>query len=392
MGSVVIVSGVRTAIGSYGGTLKDLPALELGAIVIKEVINRAKLSPSDIQEVIMGNVLQAGQGMNPTRQAAIKAGLPVTIPSYTVNKVCGSGLKSVMLAAQGIKCNDIEVAVAGGMESMNQAPFLLDRARWGYRMGPGKVIDEMIKDGLWCALGNTHMGITAENIAERMSIPREDQDRFAADSQQKAEKAIKGGQFKEEIVDVIIPQKRGDPVIFNQDEFPRFGTTVESLSKLKPAFKKEGTITAGNSSGINDGAAAVLIMDKKVAEKRRIQPLAKIVAYHAAAIEPEIMGLSPVDAVEGLLKKAGVKKEDIDLFELNEAFAAQSLGVLKKLAIDSAKVNIFGGAIALGHPIGASGARVLVTLIHAMKKTKAKKGVAALCIGGGQGVAMLIEM
>ncbi len=392
MGSVVIVSGVRTAIGSYGGTLKDLPALELGAIVIKEVINRAKLSPSDIQEVIMGNVLQAGQGMNPTRQAAIKAGLPVTIPSYTVNKVCGSGLKSVMLAAQGIKCNDIEVAVAGGMESMNQAPFLLDRARWGYRMGPGKVIDEMIKDGLWCALGNTHMGITAENIAERMSIPREDQDRFAADSQQKAEKAIKGGQFKEEIVDVIIPQKKGDPVIFNQDEFPRFGTTVESLSKLKPAFKKEGTITAGNASGINDGAAAVLIMDKKVAEKRKIQPLAKIVAYHAAAIEPEIMGLSPVDAVEGLLKKAGVKKEDIDLFELNEAFAAQSLGVLKKLAIDSAKVNIFGGAIALGHPIGASGARVLVTLIHAMKKTKAKKGVAALCIGGGQGVAMLIEM
>lgn len=392
MSSTVIVSSVRTAIGSYGGTLKNLAASELGAIVIREAISRAKISPSDVQEVILGNVLQAGQGMNPARQAALKAGLPVTTPSYTVNKVCGSGLKSVTLAAQGIQCGDIKVAVAGGMESMSQAPFLLQKARWGYRMGPGEVIDEMIKDGLWCSLGNTHMGITAENIAEQLKISREEQDQFAALSQQKAEKAIKDSQFKEEIVEITIPQKKKDPIVFHQDEFPRFGTTAESLSKLRPAFKKDGTVTAGNASGINDGAAAVLVMEDKEAEKRNIQPLARIVAYHAAAIEPEIMGLTPVNAVEGLLEKAGAKKEDIDLFELNEAFAAQSLGVLKKLAIDPSKVNIFGGAIALGHPIGASGTRILVTLIHAMRKTKAKKGVAALCIGGGQGIAMLLEM
>ncbi len=392
MDSTVIVSSVRTAIGSYGGTLENLTASELGSIVIKEAISKAKLSPSDVQEVIMGNVLQAGQGMNPARQAALKAGLPVITPSYTVNKVCGSGLKSVILAAQGIQCGDIKVAVAGGMESMSQAPFLLEKARWGYRMGPGQVIDEMIKDGLWCSLGNTHMGITAENVAEKLKISREEQDQFAAQSQQKAEKAIQEGQFKEEIVEITIPQKKKDPVVFHQDEFPRFGTTAESLSKLKPAFKKDGTVTAGNASGINDGAAAVLVMEEKEAKKRNIQPLAKIVAYHAAAIEPEVMGLAPVNAVEGLLEKAGIKKEDIDLFELNEAFAAQSLGVLKKLAVDPLKVNIYGGAIALGHPIGASGARILVTLIHAMKKTKAKKGVAALCIGGGQGIAMLIEM
>jgi acetyl-CoA C-acetyltransferase len=392
MGSTVIVSSVRTAIGSYGGALKNLAASDLGAIVIKEAISRAKLSAPDVQEVIMGNVLQAGQGMNPARQAVIKAGLPVSTPAYTVNKVCGSGLKSVMLAVQGIQCGDIKIAVAGGMESMSQAPFLLEKARWGYRMGTGQVVDEMIKDGLWCSLGNTHMGITAENIAEKMNISREEQDRFAAESQQKTEKAIKEGQFKEEIIGVAIPQKKKDPIIFDQDEFPRFGASVDSLSKLKPAFKKDGTVTAGNASGINDGAAAVLVMDDKEAEKRNIQPLAKIAAYHAAAIEPEIMGLTPVDAVEGLLEKAGVKKDDIDLFELNEAFAAQSLGVLKKLAINPSKVNIFGGAIALGHQIGASGTRVLVTLIHAMKKTKAKKGIAALCIGGGQGVAMLIEM
>ncbi len=392
MGSPVIVSGVRTAIGSYGGSLKNISATELASTVIKEAISRGTVSPSDIQEVIMGNVLQAGQGMNPARQAAIKAGLPVTIPSYTVNKVCGSGLKAVMLAAQGIKCGDMEIAIAGGTENMNQAPFLLEKGRWGYRMGPGKLVDEMIKDGLWCAIGDTHMGITAENIAERMSISRDDQDRFAAESQQKAEKAIKEGKFKEEIIEVTIPQKKKEPIIFNQDEFPRFGTTAEALSKLKPAFKKEGTITAGNASGINDGAAAVLVMDEKIAEERELKALARIVSYHTVAVEPEVMGLAPIDAVEGLLKKAGAKKEDIELFELNEAFAAQSIGVLKRLDIDPSKVNIHGGAIALGHPIGASGARVLVTLIYAMMKQKAKKGIAALCIGGGQGVAMLIEI
>ena len=392
MGKPVIISGTRTAIGSFGGSLKDISAVDLASIVIKEVVSRGKVSPSDVQEVIMGNILQAGQGMNPARQGALKAGIPVAVPAYTVNKVCGSGLKAIMLAAQGIRCDDIETAVAGGMESMSRAPFLLEDARWGYRMGQGRLIDEMIKDGLWCSLGDVHMGMTAENIAERMQISREEQDAFAAESQNRAERAIKEGKFREEIVAVPIPQRKGDPVLFDQDEYPRFGATTEALSKLKPAFKKDGSVTAGNASGINDGAAAVLVMDEKKAARMNLGCFAKIIAYHAVALEPEIMGLGPVEAVNGALGKAGLKKEDIDLFELNEAFAVQSIGVLKKLGIDPAKVNVNGGAVALGHPIGASGARILVTLMYVMKTMKAKRGIASLCIGGGQGVAMIIEM
>ncbi len=392
MGTPVIVSGTRTAIGSFGGSLKDIPAWELASVVIKEAISRGGISPSQIDEVIMGNILQGGQGMNPARQAALKAEIPVTVPSYTINKVCGSGLKAVMLAAQGIRCEDIGIAVAGGMESMSRAPFLLEEARWGYRLGAGKIIDGMIKDGLWCSLGDVHMGMTAETIAERMSITREEQDAFAVESQNRTERAISEGRFKDEIVSVAVPQRKGDPVLFMQDEFPRAGTTLEALAKLKPAFKKNGTVTAGNASGINDGAAAVLVMDEKRASQMNLESLARIVAYHSVALEPQVMGLGPVEAVEGVLKKAGLKKEDIDLYELNEAFAVQSVAVIRELDLDPSKVNINGGAIALGHPIGASGARILVTLMYAMKKANARKGIAALCIGGGQGVAMIIEM
>ncbi len=392
MGRPVIVSGTRTAIGSFGGSLKDIPAWELASIVIREAITRGGISPSQVDEVILGNILQAGQGMNPARQAALKAEIPVSVPSYTVNKVCGSGLKAVSLAAQGIRCDDIGIAIAGGMESMSRAPFLLEEARWGYRLGAGKIIDGMIKDGLWCALGDVHMGMTAEKIAERTNITREEQDAFAVESQHRAEKAIKEGKFKDEIVAVPVPQRKGDSVLFMQDEFPRAGTTLDALAKLKPAFKKDGTVTAGNASGINDGAAAVLVMDEKKAAQLNLDCFARIVAYHSVALEPEIMGLGPVEAVKGVLKKAGLKKEDIDLYELNEAFAVQSVAVIRELGLDPSRININGGAIALGHPIGASGARILVTLMYAMKKANARKGMAALCIGGGQGIAMIIEM
>ena len=391
MGKVVISSAVRTAIGSFGGALKDVSPIDLGAIVIKEALKRSGIQPQEPDEVIMGNILQAGLGQNPARQAAVKAGIPFHVPAHTVNKVCASGMKSVMLAVQAIKCQDAEIIVAGGMEGMSQAPFLLFKARWGYRMGDAKVVDSMIHDGIWCALEKVHMGLTAENIAERYGISREEQDAFAAGSQQKAEQAIKEGRFKEEIVPVSVPQKKGEPIIFDTDEFPRFGTTVEKLNRLKPAFKEEGTVTAGNASGINDGASAVVVMTEEMANKKGIKPLASVVSYASAALEPGIMGLGPIPAVREALRKANLKIEDIDIFELNEAFAVQSIQVLKELKIYPAKVNLKGGAIALGHPIGATGARILTTLLYVMKEKGARLGLAALCVGGGQGAAIIVE-
>jgi acetyl-CoA C-acetyltransferase len=388
---VVITSAVRTAIGSFAGTLKDVPAIELGTIVIKEALSRSKLKTDQIDEVIMGCILQAGLGQNPARQAAIKAGIPVDIPSHTVNKVCASGMKSIMLAVQAIKCQDAEIIVAGGMESMNQAPYLLPKARWGYRMGTDQTIDCMIKDGLWCAMEDVHMGITAENIAEKYKISREEQDEFAASSQQKTERAIKAGKFKKEIIPVMVPQRKKEPISFEQDEFPRSGVTVESISKLRPAFKKDGTVTAGNASGINDGAAAVVVMAASKAEELGIKPMAKIISYASAAVEPAYMGMGPVPAVRKALDKAGLKLEDIELWELNEAFASQSIAVLRELGLDDSNVNINGGAIALGHPIGATGARILTTLLYAMEDTDTHIGLAGLCVGGGQGAAIIVE-
>jgi acetyl-CoA C-acetyltransferase len=339
----------------------------------------------------MGCILQAGLGQNPARQAAIKAGIPVDIPSHTVNKVCASGMKSIMLAVQAIKCQDAEIIVAGGMESMNQAPYLLPKARWGYRMGTDQTIDCMIKDGLWCAMEDVHMGITAENIAEKYKISREEQDEFAASSQQKTERAIKAGKFKKEIIPVMVPQRKKEPISFEQDEFPRSGVTVESISKLRPAFKKDGTVTAGNASGINDGAAAVVVMAASKAEELGIKPMAKIISYASAAVEPAYMGMGPVPAVRKALDKAGLKLEDIELWELNEAFASQSIAVLRELGLDDSNVNINGGAIALGHPIGATGARILTTLLYAMEDTDTHIGLAGLCVGGGQGAAIIVE-
>ncbi|TKJ33915.1 acetyl-CoA acetyltransferase [bacterium (candidate division B38) B3_B38] len=391
MGKVVITSAVRTPIGSFGGALKNVSPIDLGAIVIKEALNRSGIQPQEVDEVIMGNILQGGLGQNPARQAAVKASIPFNVPSHTVNKVCASGLKSVMLAVQAIKCQDAEIIIAGGMESMSQAPFLLYKARWGYRMGDAKVVDSMIHDGIWCALEKVHMGLTAENIAERYSISRGEQDDFAAGSQQKAEQAIKEGKFKEEIIPVPVPQRKGEPIIFDTDEFPRFGITVEKLSRLKPAFKEGGTVTAGNASGINDGAAAVVIMNEDLAKNRGLTPLASVVSYAVAALEPGIMGLGPIPAVRKALSKANLKIEDIDIFELNEAFAVQSIQVLRELKIDPSKVNLKGGAIALGHPIGASGARILTTLLYAMKEKGVRRGLAGLCVGGGQGAAIIVE-
>jgi acetyl-CoA C-acetyltransferase len=388
---VVITSAVRTAIGSFAGTLKDVPAIELGTVVIKEALSRSKLKSDQIDEVIMGCILQAGLGQNPARQAAIRAGIPVDIPAHTVNKVCASGMKSIMLAVQAIKCQDAEIIVAGGMESMSQAPYLLPKARWGYRMGSDQTIDCMIKDGLWCAMEDVHMGITAENIAEKYKISREEQDKFAASSQQKTERAIKTGKFKKEIIPVMIPQRKKEPISFEQDEFPRAGVTVEGISRLRPAFKKDGTVTAGNASGINDGAAAVVVMAASKAEELGIKPLAKIISYASAAVEPAYMGMGPVPAVRKALDKADLKMEDIELWELNEAFAAQSIAVLRELELDDSNVNINGGAIALGHPIGATGARILTTLLYAMEDTDAHIGLAGLCVGGGQGAAVIVE-
>ncbi|GFZ32587.1 acetyl-CoA acetyltransferase [Clostridium zeae] len=390
MKDVVIVSAVRTAIGAYGKTLKDVPAVDLGAVVIKEAVKRAGIKPESISEVIFGNVLQAGLGQNPARQAAVKAGLPVEIPALTLNKVCGSGLRSVSLAAQIIKAGDADVIVAGGMENMSAAPFLLENARWGYRMGHNNLVDEMIRDGLWDAFNDYHMGVTAENVAEQWKVTREEQDEFSLSSQKKAEEAIKSGQFKEEIVPVVIKTKKGE-IVFDTDEFPRFGNTIEALAKLKPIFKENGTVTAGNASGLNDGAAALVIMSADKAKELGIKPLAKIASYGSAGLDPAIMGYGAFYATKAALDKVNLKPEDLDLIEANEAYASQSIAIAKDLNLDMNKVNVNGGAIALGHPIGASGARILVTLLHAMKNRDAKRGLATLCIGGGQGTAMIVE-
>lgn len=387
----VIVSAVRTAIGSFQGALAGVPATELGGIVLKEALARAGVSHEQVDEVILGNVLQAGLGQNPARQAWIKAGFHESVPATTINKVCGSGLKAVMLAAQAIKAGDADTVLAGGMENMSRAPYLLEGARTGFRMGDATAVDSMIRDGLWCAFFDYHMGITAENIAEKYGLSREEQDEFAAWSQQKAEAALNTNRFQEEIVPVAIPSKKGDPVTFDKDEFPRAGTTAETLAKLRPAFKKEGTVTAGNASGINDGAAALLVMSADKADELGLKPLARITSYASAGLDPSVMGLGPIFATRKALEKSGLTIDDIDLIEANEAFAAQSLAVGKDLAIPREKLNVNGGAIALGHPIGASGARVLVTLLHELEKRDGRRGLATLCIGGGQGVAMVIE-
>ncbi len=391
MGNIVIASGVRTPIGAYGGSLKDFPAPKLGEKVIKEALDRAGVNSEKVDEVIMGNVLQGGQGMNPSRQAALDAGLPVETPTMTINKVCGSGLKALILGAQAIKDGDSEVVVVGGMENMSQAPYYLSKARFGYKMGHDKLEDALIKDGLWCSITDTHMGNTAENIAEHYNITREEQDQFSAESQEKAEQAISHGWFQDEILPVEIPQKKKDPIIFDTDEHPRPGTTVEKLAKMKPAFQKDGTVTAANASGINDGAAALVIMTEEKAEELGVEPLAVLEGYASAGCEPEQMGIGPVPATRKVLDKTGYKIDDLQLVEANEAFAAQSLAVVNELGIDKEIVNIAGGAISLGHPIGASGARILVTLLHQMKRTGKETGLATLCVGGGMGVSAIVS-
>jgi acetyl-CoA C-acetyltransferase len=389
---VVIVSAVRTAIGSFGGSLKNISAPELGAIVIKDALEKAGISPDQVDEIIMGNVLQAGLGQNPARQAAIKAGIPESASSMTINKVCGSGLKAVHLATQAILAGDAEIVVAGGMENMSQAPYILKNARDGFKMGDQKLIDTMVADGLTCAFNDYHMGITAENLCDQYQLTREEQDQFSAWSQEKAAKAIAEGKFTDEIVPVVIPQRKGDPIVFAQDEYPKAGTTAEKLSGLRPAFKKDGSVTAGNASGINDGAAVVVVMSRTKAEELGLTPLVTIKANASSGVNPSIMGIGPVSAVKKALEKAGTSMGEIELIEANEAFAAQSLAVGRELEFNKEILNVNGGAIALGHPIGASGARILVTLIHEMKKRSAKKGLATLCIGGGQGVATIVEL
>lgn len=388
---VIIVSASRTAIGKFGGSLKDVSAVQLGATVINSVIEKAGIKHDQVDEVIMGNVLQAGLGQNVARQSAIKAGIPENISSFTVNKVCGSGLKAVHLATQAILVGDAEIVIAGGTENMSQAPYLLLNARDGFRMGDQKLVDSLIHDGLTCSFNEYHMGITAENLSERYEISREEQDKFAASSQQKAAEAQNSGKFKDEIVPVKVPQRRGEPIIFDSDEYIRHGTTVESLAKLKPAFKKDGTVTAGNASGINDGAAAVLLMSRSKAEELNIKPMATIVANASGGVDPSVMGIGPVPATKKALEKAQLTIDDIDLIEANEAFAAQSLAVGKELQFPKERLNVNGGAIALGHPIGASGARILVTLIHELMRREEKYGLATLCIGGGQGVSTIIK-
>ena len=392
MREVVIASAARTPQGSFGGTLKDIPAVELGGIVIKEVLKRAKIRQDKVDRVIMGNAIQAGEGPNPARQAAARADISQYTPAVTVNVLCASGLESVIQATQAIRAGDAEIVVAGGMESMSQAPFVMPATRWGAKMGHVQMLDTMLQDALLCSFDGCHMGITAENVAEKFKISREEQDAFAAQSQQRAEAAIKSGRFKDEIVPVEIPQRRGEPIVFDTDEFPRFGTMVESLAKLKPVFRKGGSITAGNSSGINDGAAAVLVMSGEKALKMGIRPLARIVAYDVQGCEPELMGTGPIYAVRHAIAKVRAELgKEIDLVELNEAFAAQSLACLKELHLDQDKVNVNGGAIALGHPLGCSGARILTTLLYEMQKRDAKVGMATLCVGGGMGYALIVE-
>ena len=393
MKEVVIVGAKRTAIGSYGGSLKNVPAKELGAIAIKGAIEQAGIKPEDVEEVIMGDVLQGGLGQNVARQMSLGAGLPIETPAMTINKVCGSGLRAVELAAQIIKAGDADIIVAGGAENMSMTAYALPAARWGARMFNTQAVDLMVNDGLWDVFNNYHMGITAENVAEKYGLTREELDAFALASQNKAEAAIKAGKFKDEIVPVTIPQRKGDPIVFDTDEFPRFGATAEALAKLKPAFKKDGgVVTAGNASGINDSGAAVVVMSAEKAEELGVKPLAKIVSYASAGVDPSIMGIGPVPATRKALDKAGLTVDDLDLYEANEAFAAQSVAVGKDLGFDPEKLNVNGGAIALGHPIGASGCRILVTLIYEMlKREDVKKGLATLCIGGGMGTALIVE-
>jgi acetyl-CoA C-acetyltransferase len=391
MRDVVIVSAVRTAVGTFGGTLKDIPAIDLGKIAVEEALKRAKVKPEQVEEVILGNVLQAGQGQNPARQVLIRSGIPKEIPATTINKVCASGLKSVMMAAQAIKAEDVDIVVAGGFESMSQAPFYVPGARWGYRMNDGALIDGMIHDGLLDIFNHYHMGITAENVAEKFGVSRQDQDALALKSQQNAGRAIKEGRFKEEIVPVMIPQKKGNPIVFDTDEHPRPNTTKEALAGLRPAFKKDGTVTAGNASGINDSAAALVIMSADKAKALGLPPIARIKSYATAGVAPDIMGTGPVPASQNALKKAGLTVKDLDLIEANEAFAAQAVYVNRMMGWDPAKVNVNGGAIAIGHPIGASGARILVTLLYEMKKRQARYGIATLCVGGGMGGALIAE-
>jgi acetyl-CoA C-acetyltransferase len=392
MKEVVIVDAIRTPVGSFGGAIKGVPAVELGTIVVKEIIKRNNLVPAIVDELIFGCVLQAGQGQNVARQIVVKSGLPIEVPAMTINKVCASGLRAVSLASQVIKAGDAEVIMAGGTENMSAAPYALGAARWGARMNNSPLVDLMIHDGLWEIFNNYHMGMTAENVAEQFNITREQQDNLGLRSQNLAEQAIKEGRFKDEIVPVIIPQKKGDPKIFDTDEHPRLGTTKEGLSKLKPAFKKDGSVTAGNASGINDGAAAILVMSKDRAEKEGFKPIARVVSYASAGVDPRIMGTGPIPSTRKALAKAGLKIEDIDIIEANEAFAAQALAVAKELNFDMSKVNLNGGAIALGHPIGASGARILTTLLYQLKKRPdAKLGLATLCVGGGMGHAMIVE-
>jgi len=391
MNEVVIVAATRTAIGSFQGALANVSAVELGAAVIRQLLAQTQLDPAQVDEVILGQVLTAGAGQNPARQAAVKAGLPYEVPALTLNKVCGSGLKALHLAAQAIRCGDAEVVIAGGQESMSLAPYVMPSARTGQRMGHGQLVDSMISDGLWDAFNDYHMGITAENLVDKYGLTREQQDAFAAESQRKAVAAIEAGRFKDEITPIHIPQKKGEPLVFDTDEQPRPGTTAESLGKLRAAFKKDGSVTAGNASSLNDGAAAVLLMSASKAKALGLPVLAKVAAYASAGVDPAIMGIGPVSATQRCLAKAGWQLADLDLIEANEAFAAQALAVGKQLEWDAAKVNVNGGAIALGHPIGASGCRVLVTLLHEMIKRDAKKGLATLCIGGGQGVALAIE-
>jgi len=387
----VILSACRTPIGSFGGSLKDLSASDLGAIVIREALVRANVPAESLDDVIMGCVLQAGAGMNVARQAALKAGVPVDVPAETVNRVCGSGLQAVVHAVEAIAAGAGDTYVAGGTESMSNAPYLLKGARWGFRMGHAEATDSMLAEGLTCAINSCHMGITAEEVASRCGISRAEQDAFAAESQRRAAQALRDGTFAAEIVPVPVPQKKGEPQRVEVDEYPRAGTTVEKLAGLKPAFKKDGSVTAGNASGINDGAAALVVTSASKAAELGARPIARILAYATAGVDPKIMGMGPVPAVRRALDRAGLKSGDIDLFELNEAFAAQALAVCRELQLDPSRVNIHGGAIALGHPIGASGARILTTLVHALRAKNARYGVAALCIGGGMGIAMAIE-
>lgn len=391
MRDVYILGACRTAVGSYGGTLKDILAVKLGAEVIKEALKRADVLPDQVEEVLFGNVLQAGLGQNPARQAAVYAGLPVEVPAMTINKVCGSGLRTVSLAAQLIKLGDADCIIAGGMESMSQAPYVMRGIRWGTRMGDTGAVDEMVYDGLTDVFNQYHMGITAENVAEEYNISRAEQDEFSYNSQMKAARALESGRFNDEIVPYVVPQRKGDPVIFNKDEFPRPDTTIEKLSKLKPAFKKDGSVTAGNASGINDGAAAVIVASGEFVKKHGLKPMAKIISYGSRGVEPRVMGIGPIEATKLALEKSGLSVKDLGLIEANEAFAAQSIAVVRGLNLPMDRVNVNGGAIALGHPVGASGARILVSLLHEMSKRDERYGLATLCIGGGMGTALIVE-